>query len=87
MTESSDTHFGINSQMNRSNFYRYIDRDGKMPCLSRKPMDSATHPFYVRYVNDKPVSYRGPLEVVGTNGKLWDYSISEFVNATGVKQD
>ena len=69
---------------NRDNFYRYVDREGKMPCLKYRPMRSKSHPFYVQYRNNKPVAYHGPLDVVGTNGKIWDYSINEYVDAATI---
>lgn len=73
--------------MKSKNFYLYVDRGGKMPQLAYQKWESKTHPYYVRYVNDKPVAYRGPLAVVGTNGKLWDYSINEYVSAEGIPQE
>lgn len=75
---------------NRTNFYRYVDRGGKMPCLSDKPMQSKTHPYYVRYQNNKPVGYYGPLEIVATKSpvdgemKFYDYDKQEFVLASTV---
>ena len=58
-----------------SNFYVYRDKEGKMPQLMLKPWDSKSHPYYTRYVNDKPVK---TVPYPGQNA-VWDYSINEFV--------
>lgn len=74
----------------RKNFYRYVDRSGGMPQLRYRKWKSITHPYYVRYVNDKPVAYHGPIEIVGASGppgKLWDYSVNEYVSVEGIRQE
>lgn len=72
-----------------NNFYIYVDRDGKMPQLRNKKWKAKSHPYYVRYANNNPVAYHGPLDVVATHVttgglKFWDYSINEFVPTDGV---
>ena len=66
----------------RDNFYLYVDRDGKMPSLSYRKQDTPHHPYYVRYVNNKPVAYHGPADILCgdvTKSRVWDYSRNEFV--------
>lgn len=78
---------------NRNTFWRYVDREGNMPSLQYKPMHSKTHPYYVRYENNKPVGYHGPLEVVATKSpvdgqmKFYDYDKQEFVLADTVPHE
>lgn len=61
--------------MPSSNFYIYRDKDGKMPQLTRKPWASKSHPYYTKYLNDRPVK---TVPYPGQNA-VWDYSINEFV--------
>lgn len=57
----------------RNNFYIYVDREGKMPALRRSRQCIKSHPYWIRYVDNKPV------EAVWPEEKVWDYSINEFV--------
>ena len=69
----------LNYEM-KNNFYRAVDKEGKMPVLCKKEYDiPETHPYFIRYKNNKPVSYRGQEDVLFENGKVYDYSINEFV--------
>lgn len=63
------------------NFYIYTDSEGKMRVLSRKPMSSTSHRFYVRYVNNRPV------EFVAYPGQesAWDYSKCCYVPLSDIK--
>lgn len=73
-----------------NNFYIYLDREGKMPQLRYHKRKCDSHPFYIRYVGDKPVSYHGPLEILamgGPKGKIWDYSINEYVSMEGLRNE
>ena len=55
----------------RKNFFVNVDRDGKCPVMSDKPVK----PYYTQYVNDKPV-----LVVPHLGQKMvWDYSTSQFL--------
>lgn len=67
-------------EIRMANFYIYVDREGKMPQLRRKVWDCRSHTYYVRYQNDRPVARRGPLEVIATNGRIWDYSLGKYVS-------
>lgn len=60
-----------------SNFVIYVDRGGNMPQLRhhRNPKPWGTHPYWTRYVGDKPVSTH---PAPGTE-KVYDYSIQEYV--------
>jgi hypothetical protein len=75
----------------RDNFWVYVDSGGKLPQLRYNPWDSPLYPYYVRYVGNKPVAYRGPLDVVATSThdglKFYDYSLKEFVPAEGVLEE
>lgn len=61
------------------NFYLYVDREGKMPVLRKRPTvicarpsRVCTHPYFVRYVGNAPVEvnpYPGQVQV-------WDYAAS-----------
>jgi hypothetical protein len=82
--------------MSRSNcysdFWRYVDSEGKMPQLRYEPWDCEHFPYYVRYVDNRPVAFCGPVEVVATrmrNGdlKFYDYSKQEYVPANGIPQE
>jgi hypothetical protein len=46
------------------NFRVYVDRGGKLPQLRHKPWQCVTHPYYVRYENDRPVAFHGPTNVL-----------------------
>ena len=73
------------------NFWICVDSGGKMPQLRYRPWDSPFFPYYVRYVGNKPVAYRGPLEVVATNTpdglRFYDYDLQEFVPVEGVLEE
>jgi hypothetical protein len=71
----------------QNNFWRYCDQEGKMPFLYNKLFKIKSHPFYVQYRNNKPVAYHGPIDVVGTNGKIWDYSVNEYVDAATISEE
>lgn len=64
-----------------------------MPAISATRWASKTHPYYVRYVNNTPVAYRGPLEVVALQStpdgfyKLYDYNKQAWVDATTIPQE
>lgn len=84
--------------MSRSNsdychtFWRYVDREGKMPQLRHEPWDCEHFPYYVRYVNSRPVAFCGPVEIVATRMrdgdlKFYDYNSGEYVPADGVPQE
>jgi hypothetical protein len=65
------------------NFWVYVDRGGKMPQLCHKRWQCVTHPYYIRYVNDRPVAYHGPAEVVAKNvtkDGVWCYLTSKFIS-------
>mgnify|MGYP006950428232 FL=1 len=65
------------------NFRVYVDRGGNMPQLRHSVWDCDTHPYYIRYINDRPVAYHGPVSVVAQNvsrDSVWCYLRSEFVS-------
>lgn len=66
----------------KNNFYIYVDREGKMPVLFYEPVEIKSHPYYVKYINNRPVAYKGPLEVISNNGKFYCYDRKEYVPAT-----
>lgn len=73
------------------NFRICVDRGGKMPILRNlKDTTLATHPWFVEYRNNRPVGYKGPVEIVATRspvtGKLnfWDYSTQSPIGAETV---
>ena len=71
-------------------FRIYVDRGGKMPQLRHKPWQSSTHPYYIQYVNDRPVSYHGPAEVLAQNiteDGVWCYLTSEFVSIHSLRSE
>ena len=74
----------------RPNFYIYYDNDGNMPELRfRKADPNYQKPFWIRYVNDRPVEYRGPKDVLAqdTSGtKVWDYAAGQFVPIDGLRE-
>ena len=64
------------------NFYIYVDREGKMPQLRTSEWECESHPYFVRYINDNPISYHGPIEVVSDNvtrDSVWCYRTNSFV--------
>jgi hypothetical protein len=64
----------------KSNFYRAVDKDGQWPVSYDREYDiPESHPYFIRYKNNKPVSYCGPEDILFENGKVYDYSINEFV--------
>lgn len=64
------------------NFYVYTDKDGGMPGLFYRPVDSSHHPYYVRYVREKPVECRPyPGQT-----RVYDYRIQEFVGIETIKR-
>jgi hypothetical protein len=83
---------GFVSQLD-PDFYYYMDRGGKMPFLDKQKKEFKTHPYYIRYVGDRPVAYHGPIEIVATRSpldnqlKFYDYSKQEFVLAETVKAE
>lgn len=71
------------------NFFLYVDREGKMPFQSDRQMAVKSHPFYVRYVSNRPVAYHGPKEVLAnniTNDKVYCYHSQEFVPIDSISQ-
>ena len=61
----------------RNNFIIYVDRGGNMPQLrnDRTPDPWITHPYYVKYENNRPVlvkPYPGQKTV-------WDYAQSKYI--------
>ena len=65
------------------NFRVYVDRGGNMPQLRRSVWKCDTHPFYIRYSNDGPVAYHGPVDVLVQNlsrDGVWCYRRGKFVS-------
>lgn len=61
--------------MSTKTFWIYVDREGKLPQLRHKPWSCASHPYWVRYVNDSPVdSHPYPGQT-----KCWDYLKDKYV--------
>jgi hypothetical protein len=72
------------------NFRVYVDRGGKMPQLRHGAWNCETHPFYVRYENDRPVAFHGPTEVLVENIKkdsVWCYLRSKFIPIALLKEE
>jgi len=72
------------------NFHYYVDRGGKMPFISAKKVKVETHPYYIRYSNNKPVVYHGPTSILAqdvTQSKVYDYSTNEFFPIHLIKQE
>lgn len=70
-----------------TNFRVYVDRGGNMPQLRRQRWECQSHPYYVRYINDHPVAYRGPQNVVATNvskDKVYSYHLREWIPIAGL---
>lgn len=73
-----------------ANYLIYVDREGKMPVLSHGKRDMISHPYYIRYVNDRPVAYHGPAEIHArdvSRSKIWDYSTGTFVPISSVPHE
>lgn len=71
-------------------FWVYVDKEGKCPILHHAPLNFPSHPFYVKYVNDRPVSFRGPREIVCsdvTRTKVWDYLDSKYVSIDNLAEE
>lgn len=65
-----------------TNFYIYLDREGKLPQLKTHRWSSLTHPYFIKYINDKPVSYHGPKQVISDDIAkecVWCFATNEFV--------
>jgi hypothetical protein len=72
------------------NFFIYVDKGGKCPVLSQKKLSVPSHPFWVRYVNDRPVAYHGPKEIIVQNisgDSVWDYALGKFVPIENCKAE
>jgi hypothetical protein len=72
------------------NFWIYVDREGKMPQLRRARWESKTHPYYVRYVNNRPVGRHGPVNLLRsdiTGTKIWDYNQKDYVPANTIPEE
>lgn len=72
------------------NFFLYVDREGKMPFSSSTRKEIKSHPFYVRYVSDRPVAYHGPKQILAsniTNDKVYCYQRQEFVSIDSIPQE
>jgi hypothetical protein len=73
-----------------TNFLIYMDRGGNMQQLRTEQWVCKTHPYFIRYRSNRPVSYRGPANVVAGNiGKdsVWCYATSKFVPLSNLKQE
>lgn len=42
------------------NFRIYYDKTGKCPILSHIKLKLKSHPYYIRYQDNRPVAYHGP---------------------------
>ena len=68
------------------NFFIYTDKGGKMPQLRYKPWQCITHPYFVQYVNNRPVKYHGPDDLMGNkNGSVWCYASSDYVPLSSIQ--
>ena len=57
-----------------------------MPQLRYKPWRSVTHPNFVQYINNRPVKYHGPVDVMGNNNRgVWCYASSEFIPLSSIQ--
>lgn len=64
-------------------FRVYVDRGGNMPQLRHIKWQCESHPYYIQYINDRPVSYYGPRDVIAgnvTKDSVWCYLTSGFVS-------
>ena len=73
-----------------NNYYIYVDKQGKMPILSKGSKEIKSHPYYTRYHNNSPIAYHGPSEILAndiSNTKIWDYAKSNFIPITSVPSE
>ena len=73
-----------------TNFLIYKDRGGKMPQLRRTKWTCETHPYYIRYINNRPIAYHGPLNVIAENvtgDKVWCFDRLTFVPLTSLNAE
>lgn len=71
-------------------FFTYVDRGGKMTILSLHPTMIQTHPYYIRYVNNRPVAYHGPADVLVqdvTGSKVWCYASNSFIDIASLSKE
>jgi hypothetical protein len=64
-------------------FRVYVDSGGNMPQLRHTKWQCKSHPYYIQYINDCPVSYYGPRNIVAgnvTRDSVWCYLTSGFVS-------
>lgn len=59
-----------------TNFYLYFDKGMKMPIMKVKETKIGTHPYWIKYVNNKPVKCNLPEDET----KVWDYSTAKMVD-------
>ena len=74
----------------RDNFRIYVDRGGNMPQLTHKRWASNTHPYYIRYENNRPVALHGPVAVLAqdiTNTKIYSWANHDFVDIATIPQE
>ena len=67
-----------------------MDRGGNMPQLRTTQWESRSHPYYVRYVSNRPVAYKGPANVITRYNKadsVWCYDRSKYVPITTLKPE
>ncbi len=73
-----------------NNYYIYVDKQGKMPILTKKPAQIKSHPYYIKYRNDTPTAYHGPSDVLASdisNTKIWDYAKSNFTPISSIPSE
>lgn len=63
------------------NFIIYVDREGKMPVLRRRATVIASHPHFVRYVNNVPME----VKPYPGQDQVWDYATSSYESLCIVK--
>lgn len=74
----------------KKNFWIYVDREGKMPQLRHLPWVSENFPWYIRYVNNRPVAIHGPADVLAqdvTRTKVWNYANNTFIPIDKLKSE
>ncbi len=64
------------------NFYIYTDSQGGIPQLRRKPWESSTHKWWVKYADDRPVEVRPHAG----QDRVWDYSKCDYVPVESIKK-
>jgi hypothetical protein len=72
------------------NFRVYVDKEGKCPVLSHIKLNMKSHPYYIRYRDNRPVARHGPRNVLVQNvGKdcVWCYHFSKFVPIDNIKEE